>query len=339
MSPAPFSRRTNGLTLFVMPAHRSPLPTRLTEQPFTRTDALASGVNAGVLRGPGVVRIDRGLYLDANLELNRVKRLVGYLRLLPRQSVIDSVTALQLWGIDVGPPEPLRFCSTAKHHSRRAAVRVRRAPELPPHKGPVTLPVPALVAARNDLGLLDLVAAGDWLLRLRLGTLDEIRRELATATGRGCRTSRRAAELVRERVRSPQETKLRLVTVLSGLPEPECNVDIGDEFFFMACVDLYLRRWGIVMEYEGDQHRTDPRQFHHDIGRYEELTAAGYLVIRFTKVDMQDPRRVATRIYRALVSRGYDGPPPTYGTEWCSVFGGEPDQRVSSGAPASFPDR
>lgn len=273
-----------------------------------------------MLRGPGVVRIDRGLYLDAALELTLAKRLVAYLRSWPKPTLVDSVTALQLWGIEVGSPEPLRFCTTAKHHSRRAGVRVRRTTELPPHKGPVMLPLPALAAARNDLGLAELVTAGDWLIRLRLATIDEVRRELAATTGRGCHTSRRAAQLVRERVRSPQETKLRLVLVLSGLPEPECNVDLGGEWFFLACVDLYLRRWGVVVEYEGDQHRTDDKQFQRDIGRYEELAAAGYLVVRITKVDMRDPRRVAERIHRALVSRGYEGPAPEFGAEWQSVF-------------------
>ncbi len=310
------------LRLVGMPARRFVLPPHLTQRPFTRTDALLADVGAGVLRGSGVVRIDRGLYLAAGLEPTRVRKLVGYLRLLPRSTVIDSVTALQLWGVEVGSPEPFRFCTTAKHHSRRAAVRVRRSAQLPPHQGPVTLPVPALAAARTELGLLDLVTAGDWLLRRKLATLDEVRSGLAAATGRGCRISRRAAQLVRQRVDSPQESKLRLLAVLCGLPEPECNIDLGDDWFFLGRVDLYLRRWGIVVEYEGDQHRSDPGQFQYDIGRYEELTAAGYLVVRITKVAMRDPRQVATRIYRALVSRGYDDPPPTFGAEWRSVFGG-----------------
>ena len=44
--------------------------------------------------------------------------------------------------------------------------------------------------------------------------------------GRGCRLARRAASLAREGVDSPQETRLRLLLVLAGLPEPRVNVII-----------------------------------------------------------------------------------------------------------------
>ena len=125
---------------------------------------------------------------------------------------------------------------------------------------------------------------------------------------------------MRERVDSPPETRLRLLMVFAGLPDPECNVDLGDERFFLARVDLYLRDWNVVVEYEGDQHRTDVKQFHRDLGRYEQLAAAGYLAVRVSKEAMLKPREVAARIYRALVSRGYDGPPPDFGSEWRTSF-------------------
>jgi len=49
--------------------------------------------------------------------------------------------------------------------------------------------------------------------------------------------------------------------VLAGLPEPEGNVDLGGEWFFIGRVDLYLREWNVAVEYEGDQHRSDARLF------------------------------------------------------------------------------
>jgi len=182
-------------------------------------------------------------------------------------------------------------------------------------------PVPALVAARTELGLLDLVAAGDWLVRAKRATLAEVRDGLAGATARHCRRARRAGSLVRARVESPQESRLRLVMVLAGLPEPACNVELGDEWFFIGRVDLYLREWNVAVEYEGDQHRTDAKVFGHDLERYEQLAAAGVLVIRVSKVHLRRPREVAGRIHAALVSRGYRGPTPAFGAEWSEVFG------------------
>jgi hypothetical protein len=111
------------------------------------------------------------------------------------------------------------------------------------------------------------------------------------------------------------------VIVLAGLPEPACNVDLGDEWFFIGRVDLYLREWNIAVEYEGDQHRSDAKVFGHDLGRYEQLAASGVLVIRVSKVHLRRPREVVARVHAALVSRGYRGPAPTFGPEWCEVFG------------------
>lgn len=103
--------------------------------------------------------------------------------------------------------------------------------------------------------------------------------------------------------------------VFAGLPEPECNVDLGDDRFFLACVDLYLRAWSVVVEYEGDHHRTDPQQYDRDLRRYEALAAAGYVTVRVSKEAMRRPRDVAERIYRALVSRGYVGPSTVFGPD------------------------
>lgn len=303
-----------------MPRPRSALPAELSERPFTRDEALRRGVSIDTLRGPTVQRIDRNIYLDASLELTLEYRLAGYLLILPRETVVDGVTVLQLNGVDVGSAEPYRFCTTAAHHPTRPSIRVRRVRELPPHRFGTSRCLPALVAARTDLTLIELVVAGDWLIRLKKAPYAKVCAALAAATGRDCRTAHRAAELIRDRVASPRETRLRLLIVLAGLPQPECNVSIGDEHFLIAEVDLYLREWQVAVEYEGDQHRTDPRQFDRDLGRYEDLAAAGCLVVRISKVAMRRPRDVVARIHRALLSRGYNGPAPEFGPEWQAAF-------------------
>lgn len=176
-------------------------------------------------------------------------------------------------------------------------------------------------ASRVELGLRDLVIAGDWLVRTGRATLPEVQEALAGVSGRGCGNARRAAELVRKRVESPRETGLRLVVVLAGLPEPECNVELGDEWFFLGRVDLYLRAWNLALEYEGDQHRTDPGTYAKDLTRSEDLTASGVGMIRVAKEHLRHPCAVVWRVYRALVARGYDGPPPKFGPERTLAFG------------------
>lgn len=158
-------------------------------------------------------------------------------------------------------------------------------------------------------------------MHAKKATLAEVRTGLAVASNQYSRRAHRAADLVRAGVESPRETRLRLLVVLAGLPEPECNVELGDEWFFIGRVDLYLRACNIALEYEGDQHRTDATTFWHDLERTEQLAASGVLVIRVSKEHLRRPREVVRRIHAALVSRGYVGPPPTFGPEWREVFG------------------
>ena len=283
--------------------------------------AAAAGVEPGVLRGPGVRRIGQGLFLAASCDPTYQALAAAYLRVLPAEvTAVDGVSALRLWGVEVGTERPYRYVTTAKHHSTRPEVRVRRTSQLPPCQHSVLLPLPALVAARRDLDLLGLVVAGDWLIRAGWATLSEVQAALAAAEGRDCRRARRAAELVREGSESPRETRLRLLMVLAGLPEPECNVELGDERGFIARVDLYLRAWRVAGEYEGDQHRTDPDTYGKDLRRYERIVAFGVLPVRVAKAHLKRPRDVVMRIYDALVSRGYNGPSPVFGPEWCDAF-------------------
>jgi hypothetical protein len=265
--------------------------------------------------------LGRGLFVDARCEPTYRLMLGAWLSALPAdQTAVDGVSALRLWGIEVGSELPYRYVTTARHHSVRKEVRVRRTARLPDCTKAVLDPLPALLAARTELSLVGLVIVGDWLVRDGRATVEQVQLTLSAAVGRHCRRARRAAELVRVGSESPQETRLRLMLVLAGLPEPECNTEISDQRGFIARVDLYLRAWRVAAEYEGDQHRTDPYTYAKDLGRYEQLAAFGVLSVRVAKAHLNRPRDVVGRVYVALVSRGYDGPAPVFSREWMDAF-------------------
>lgn len=92
---------------------------------------------------------------------------------------------------------------------------------------------------------------------LRRTTLVRLQAAVQTHSGRGIVAARTAVRLVRERVDSPRETWLRLCLVLPGLPVPECNLIIGDDQGPIGRVDLVNLANKLIIEYEGDQHRTD----------------------------------------------------------------------------------
>ena len=238
---------------------------------------------------------------------------------LPGDAVLIGVTALQVRGVDVGRHEPVRAATLTRAQTRRHGVRLSRVRSLPPHVGGVSLPAAAWCQAAVDLDLVELVAAGDALLKAGLVTLVELQTAASTATGRGCRLLRRAAGLVRERVDSVPETRLRMCLVLAGLPEPRCNVVLGHGDRVIGRVDLLVEEFGLVIEYDGDQHR-DRGQWNDDLDRDDAFTDAEFSTIRVTRDRLRRPRQLVRKVHARLVERGYRGPAPSFTPEWVELF-------------------
>jgi hypothetical protein len=133
----------------------------------------------------------------------------------------------------------------------------------------------------------ELVAAGDALLR-RKSPLAEAHR-LVTAAARavnrpGVDRLRQALSLVRGRTDSPMETTLRLAIVRAGLPEPEVNWAILDTAgAFRGFADLAFPRLRVLVEYDGDHHRTDPHQYFTDVDRLWTFQTLGWRIVRVNK--------------------------------------------------------
>lgn len=168
------------------------------------------------------------------------------------------------------------------------------------------------------LGVADLVAVGDYLVRRRSRegpvppgggdrfSLNTLLERVHRYCGRGVVRARSAADLVRVGAESRAESLLRFALVGAGLPEPELNIDIFDhERRFIARVDLLYRRWQIVVEYDGDQHRVDNAQYDKDCLRLEALAAAGWTVIRVRSAFFARPEQTLARVRAALVRSGW----------------------------------
>ena len=245
------------------------------------------------------------------------------LLVLPSDAVAVGVTGLRLYGVEVGEAWPLRFASTHRHQVRRSGVVVSRIAELPPRRSGrphLAAPEHCFVTAAQTLDVLGLVIAGDWLTRLKLTSPARLQTAAAEIRTRDARLALRAAGLVRERVDSPRESRLRICLVLAGLPTPECNLTLGTDHYPIGRVDLVYEEFKVILEYEGDQHRTDRRQWNVDIDRTDEFTAEGYLVIRITAQRMQRPRHMVGKVFVELRRRGHTGPEPVFSTEWSQLF-------------------
>ncbi|MGV0583558.1 DUF559 domain-containing protein [Mycobacteroides chelonae] len=147
------------------------------------------------------------------------------------------------------------------------------------------------------------VAAIDALCRAtQLDTL-EVSELAARAIGRrDIRKARETLELVDPGAQSPKETWLRLLLYRAGLPRPTTQILVHNgDYVPLAYIDMGWEDVMVGIEYDGDQHRTDRRQYVKDIKRQEMLEGLGWLIIRVVSEDHPDD--VIRRVREALSRR------------------------------------
>ena len=79
------------------------------------------------------------------------------------------------------------------------------------------------------LELVDLVVLGDGLVRQGHITAPALLKAARQHEGPGAALARLAAGYVRPGVDSPMETRVRMLFVLAGFPEPVVNVEVFDD--------------------------------------------------------------------------------------------------------------
>lgn len=259
-------------------------PTR----PFVRASAAAQG-NAKDLRTPAYVRLLHGIYVAASVEVTPA--LMAEAALLPfgEKAWASHATAARVLGLPI--------------------------PALPGEH--VTV-----VELATQLNLVDLVIVGDHMVRKGLVGLEKLQKFCVDASGPGAALARIAAGYVRSGVDSPMETRLRLLIVLAGLPEPEVNLLVGDEVERRK-YDLSYRRSKTILEYDGRQHVERVEQWEADLERREGIDDDQWRILVFVAKDIyKSPGRTLERIHRVLRLRGEPGVPTTLSDAWRAHFPG-----------------
>lgn len=305
----------------------APLPSAIDSRGFLVREAYAAGVPRWRLESTGLLTPSRGLRLvkDAEPDLELLARLhTG----VTQRCAISHVTSALLWPL----PLPLPVEATAKelgliHITRRAEIgRIKRWGVVG-HRAPllardvrtvngVTLTSPewTWVDLAGILGRDALVAAGDALLARTapLSSLPAIQEVVDRRPKvKGIRLAREALPLLRHGVDSPQESRLRMKILDAGLPEPAVTQPIHDQHGrYISTPDLQYKQCRIALEYEGDHHRTDPVQWGRDIERADRLRGLGWIVLRFSKLQLgRGWPSSELKLRTALAERGWQGPP------------------------------
>ncbi|KZE93543.1 hypothetical protein AVP42_01830 [Agromyces sp. NDB4Y10] len=294
------------------------LPDEVASGPFSVERGRAAGLGPGRLRGPDLTRPFHGVRLAASVDPDLRVRCRAYGERMRPCEAFTHRTAAALHGlpvpsrgdglIDVGACEPHgipRARGVRGHRLRPDLVRVVEFDGLR-----VVSAVDAWCQLAAELTERQLVVLGDALVRRRhaSATLEQLRAATRRMAGRrGSRKLVRALAKVRPRTDSPAETELRLDLIEAGLPEPEVNVAIHDAHGRqIAIADLVYPEWRVIVEYDGEHHRLERRQYGRDVDRLDDLAHAGWRVIRFNATHVG--RRRSDRIERvrdALTAAGW----------------------------------
>lgn len=295
---------------------RTPLPDAMVDRPWAASRAQELGVTPSRLRGSDLKRVFHGVVAPIGWGGDCLSLATAFaVRMQPTQFFSHS-TAAVLQGMRLpltvqqnptlhvmteGGARSLRVRGIAGHVGRSETVLLDGLR--------LATPLAAWCQLAAIISIDDLIVAGDGLVARKhpLVTMSHMLDAVEARKGsRGYCKLREAIALVRPHTDSAPESQLRVLIVRAGLPEPMVNVPIRSrEGKVTAHADLAFPEFRIVLEYDGDQHRTDAHQYYIDIDRLQRIMREGWHVIRVNRRHMQDKRQVARLVGEALTDAGW----------------------------------
>ena len=252
---------------------------------FLRRTALAAGITPKQLRGPGYRCVLPGAYVAAATVITPVLRVRAALLPYGEVAWASHASAARVYDLPI-PTIGWEHVSVPRAGQRRrhqgvkvhvggpaARTRIVRGVR-------VSQPLVLFVEMAGLLGLVDLVVLGDAMVRRRLVTPEALVAFCAAVAHPAAAAARRAAAYVRRDVDSPMETRLRMLLVLAGLPEPRVNLTIRDEDGeVLRKYDLSYPAARVAIEYNGKVHGLTPGTWEADLERRDAVDDDGWRLL------------------------------------------------------------
>ncbi len=291
------------------------------DEPFRVGDSPGHGLTSWELRKHHRL-LFRGVYVSRQTPIT--VHLLGQAALLAVEagSHLSHHTAAQLWGAIV-PDDPSVHVSSRGSRAQRPAIAAHRAKSsqhVVTWRGlRLTSPGQTFLDLAHVLNLVDLVVVGDSLVKADRLTPTDLVALAAEHRGPYSMLARRAAGLVRSGVDSAMETRLRLLMIFGGLPEPQVDHRIhATDGTLLYRFDLCYLAWRLLIEYDGRHHAADD-QWHSDIARDEQFDSWRLRKVVVVASDIfRTPANTLTRIRRAMCEQGM--PVPPLSNEWRRHF-------------------
>lgn len=309
------------------------IPSEFLDAPFRRDEAIRAGLTDNVLRGPQFRRPFPGVRIPCTLPDTIKVRCAAAALILPGEAAFSHETAIELCALPL-PRHPAKEQDgetsrpETDHEQRSQAPRPIHVIVPPGHVVPhidgivshtgldpadvvevdglrVVAPGRTFFHLAPSLTVTELVVLGDAIVRHWTAREELVGRAAGMSRRRGIVRAREAVGLVCAGVDSPMETRVRLLLVRAGLPCPAVNRDVYDAAGgWLARPDLSYPALKIAIEYDGDHHRTDRKQWRRDRARDANLREAGWIVITLTADDVfRYPDRTVATVWRHYRTR------------------------------------
>lgn len=254
-----------------------------------------------------------GVYAPTGIELTAVQRAQAAWLWSRRQAVVAGNSAAALLGTKWVSPA---LDAELVHANRRPPPRIvvhsdtlARSETLTVDGISVTAPArTAFDIGRRTTVRSHAVQRLDALLNATGIKIEDVEAVAAQHFGaRGMRTLRRVLPLVDGGAESPQETWTRLTLIDAGLPKPQTQIRVYNDYGdFVARIDMGYAQLRVGIEYDGPQHWTNPAQRARDIERQAALADLGWTIIRVSS-DLLRYRRgtLIARVVAAMDAAGW----------------------------------
>jgi hypothetical protein len=260
-------------------------------EPFIGSEALAAGRLTPYQLRTGFVAVHRDVYVARGAEPTVRDRAVAAWLWCRRTGVVAGQSAAALHGakwVDRSAPAELL------HDNRRPPEGIRTwSDRVEDDEIIIVAGVAVTTPARTALDIAcryppdRAVAALDALANAtRLKTVDVVSLADRYRGRRGIRRALKAIALMDGGAESPQETRIRLLLVRAGFPQPETQIEVFDEWGqLVAVLDMGWRDVMVGVDYEGKHHWANRRAFSKGIRRHDTVTQLGWIDVRVTAED------------------------------------------------------
>jgi hypothetical protein len=276
--------------------------------PFLGSEALTAGVLTPYELRSRYVAVHKDVYMPRDAALTAMLRAKACWLRSRRRGILAGYSASALHGAKwIDPTLPAAIIDTNRHtvagvQTWEERIDVDEIEILADMR--VTTPARTALDLARRLPLGAAVAAVDALTQATELKMADIDLLVDRYSGRrGVRAARAALALVDGGAQSPKETWLRLLLMRAGFPRPQTQIVVRNEWGWReAYLDMGWEDIKVAVEYDGDQHRSDRRQYVKDIRRLEMLDQRyGWLVVRVVAEDHPDD--VIRRVREARARR------------------------------------